>query len=69
MWLGTGEERWKKEATRIATLFLQWVDGCGVLLAPYTSHSMLRVLIILFASEAAPRGLLDWYEYPFWESA
>ena len=30
-------------------------------------HSACRVYVVLaiFASEAAPRGLLDWFEYPF----
>lgn len=43
MWLGTGEERWKTEAARLAELFLQWSEEHGALLAPYTSHSMPRV--------------------------
>ena len=43
MWLGTGEERWKEEASRIAELFVLWSEGHGALLAPYTSHSMPRV--------------------------
>ena len=43
MWLGTGEERWREEANRIAELFVQWSEGYGALLAPYTSHSMPRV--------------------------
>ncbi|MBV7336312.1 hypothetical protein KFU94_50375 [Chloroflexi bacterium TSY] len=43
MYLGTGEERWRTEATRIVEMFLEWFEEYGALLAPYTSHTMPRV--------------------------
>ncbi len=43
MWLGTGENRWREEAERIAENFLGWYATYGALLAPYTSHTMPRV--------------------------
>ena len=43
MYLGTGESEWKDEATRLASLFVDWHERFGALLAPYTSHSMPRV--------------------------
>ena len=43
MWLGSGDERWKLEATRIMEMFLDWRTRYGALLAPYTSHTMPRV--------------------------
>jgi hypothetical protein len=43
MWIGTGEERWRTEARKLARLYLDWFEGYGALLAPYTSHSMPRV--------------------------
>jgi hypothetical protein len=43
MWIGTGEERWREAARRLITMYLDWFDTFGALLAPYTSHSMPRV--------------------------
>ena len=43
LYLGTGAEEWKQEATRIAELFVIWQREFDALLAPYTSHSMPRV--------------------------
>ena len=53
MWLGTGEERWRDEARRIVDTFLQWADGYGALLAPYTSHSMPRVPFMISLTVAS----------------
>ena len=47
MWTGTGEERWKAEARRLAEMYLDWYDEYGALLAPYTSHSMPRVTFMI----------------------
>jgi hypothetical protein len=47
MWLGTGEERWKREAQRLVNMYLDWFDRYGALLAPYTSHSMPRVTFMI----------------------
>jgi len=46
MYLATGEERYRKEAKRIVGLFLSWFDRFGGLLAPYTDHSMPRVVFM-----------------------
>ena len=46
MWIGTGEDRWRIEARRIVDLFLAWMDAYDGLLAPYTSHSMPRVVFM-----------------------
>jgi hypothetical protein len=43
MWLGTGEQKWRNEATRIVEMFLKWQNEYRALLAPYTSHTMPRV--------------------------
>ncbi len=43
LYLGTGAAEWKREATRIAELFVHWQQEFDALLAPYTSHSMPRV--------------------------
>jgi hypothetical protein len=43
LYLGTGEERWKTESTRIVEMFLDWFGRFNALLAPYTSHTMPRV--------------------------
>ncbi|NLD74090.1 MAG: hypothetical protein GX649_15420 [Chloroflexi bacterium] len=47
LYLGTGEERWRKEAERLAELYLSWYEEYGALLAPYTSHSMPRVVFMI----------------------
>jgi len=47
LWLGTGEDRWKEEAKRIVEMFLSWSDSYDGLLAPYTSHSMPRVVFMI----------------------
>ena len=47
LWLGTGEERWKQEAQRIVEMFLDWSENYDGLLAPYTSHSMPRVVFMI----------------------
>ena len=47
MYLGTGEERWKREAQRLVAMYLDWFDQYGALLAPYTSHSMPRVTFMI----------------------
>jgi hypothetical protein len=47
MYLGTGEERWRQEAQRLVSLYLDWFDQYGALLAPYTSHSMPRVTFMI----------------------
>jgi hypothetical protein len=43
LYLGTGEERWKAESTRVIEMFLDWFERFNALLAPYTSHTMPRV--------------------------
>jgi hypothetical protein len=47
MWIGSGEDRWKAEARRLAEMYLDWHDEYGALLAPYTSHSMPRVTFMI----------------------
>lgn len=47
LWLGTGETRWKQEAKRIVEMFLSWQSDYDGLLAPYTSHSMPRVVFMI----------------------
>lgn len=47
MYLGTGEERWRQEAKRLAEMYLDWYEQYGALLAPYTSHSMPRVVFMI----------------------
>jgi hypothetical protein len=47
LWLGTGDERWQKEARRLVDLFLTWFETYNALLAPYTSHSMPRVVFMI----------------------
>jgi len=46
MYLATGEERYRVEAKRIADLFVSWYGKFGGLLAPYTDHSMPRVVFM-----------------------
>ena len=47
MWIGTGEDRWKAEARRLAEMYLEWYEDYGALLAPYTSHTMPRVTFMI----------------------
>jgi len=47
MYLGTGEEKWLAEARRLANMYLDWYEQYGALLAPYTSHSMPRVVFMI----------------------
>jgi len=47
MALATGEERFKREARRLVDLFLSWDQLYGGMLAPYTSHSMPRVVFMI----------------------
>ncbi|MFN2285275.1 MAG: beta-L-arabinofuranosidase domain-containing protein, partial [Anaerolineae bacterium] len=47
MWIGTGEDRWRDEARKLVTMYLDWFDRYGALLAPYTSHSMPRVTFMI----------------------
>ena len=47
MYLGTGEDRWRQEAQRLAEMYLDWYEQYGALLAPYTSHSMPRVVFMI----------------------
>jgi hypothetical protein len=47
MWIGTGEEKWRQEALRLVELFLGWVKAYDGLLAPYTYHSMPRVVFMI----------------------
>lgn len=47
LWLGTSDARWKQEAKRIVEMFLSWSDIYDGLLAPYTSHSMPRVVFMI----------------------
>lgn len=47
MALATGEERFHREARRIVDLFLSWEEMYGGMLAPYTSHSMPRVVFMI----------------------
>jgi len=47
MWLGTGAEKWQIEARRLVDMFLSWSDQYYGLLAPYTSHSMPRVVFMI----------------------
>ncbi len=46
MYLGTGEREYREEAARIAELFIRWHGKFGGLLAPYTDHSMPRVVFM-----------------------
>ncbi len=46
MFLATGEEKYRKEARRIVELFIEWNEKYGGLLAPYTDHSMPRVVFM-----------------------
>ena len=61
MWIGTGEDRWRDEARKLVTMYLDWFDRYGALLAPYTSHSMPRVpfMISLTANSFARYLLID----------
>jgi hypothetical protein len=47
MWIGTGEDRYKVEARRLAGMYLDWYEEYGALLASYTSHSMPRVTFMI----------------------
>ncbi len=47
MFLGTGEERYRAEAKRLVDMYVDWFDRYGALLAPYTSHSMPRVVFMI----------------------
>ena len=47
MALATGEERFKAEARRLVDLFLSWDQLYGGMLAPYTSHTMPRVVFMI----------------------
>jgi len=47
MYLGTGEEKYRAEARRLVDMYLDWFDRYGALLAPYTSHSMPRVVFMI----------------------
>ncbi len=47
MYLGTGEQKWRDEADRLVNMYLRWFDEYGALLAPYTSHSMPRVVFMI----------------------
>ena len=47
MALATGEERFKAEAKRLVDLFLSWDQMYGGMLAPYTSHTMPRVVFMI----------------------
>jgi len=47
MALATGEERFRAEARRLVDLFLSWEELYGGMLAPYTSHSMPRVVFMI----------------------
>jgi len=61
MWIGTGEARWRDEAHKLVTMYLDWFDRYGALLAPYTSHSMPRVpfMISLTANSFARYLLIE----------
>ncbi len=47
MALATGEERFRAESRRLVDLFLSWEELYGGMLAPYTSHSMPRVVFMI----------------------
>ena len=47
MALATGEERFTAEASRLVDLFLSWDQMYGGMLAPYTSHTMPRVVFMI----------------------
>ncbi len=47
MGLATGEQRFKDEARRLVDLFLAWDQMYGGMLAPYTSHTMPRVVFMI----------------------
>jgi hypothetical protein len=61
LWLGTAEEKWRVEATRLVDMYLDWYERYGALLAPYTSHSMPRVtfMIALTANSFARYLLIE----------
>ncbi len=55
----TGEERFLREAKRIADQLVMWHGQLGGMLAPYTSHSMPRVpFMISIAANSLARYLL-----------
>jgi hypothetical protein len=59
MWLATGDARFKAEAKRIAGLLVRWHRKYGSLLAPYTDHSMPRVVFMnAIAANSLARYLL-----------
>jgi hypothetical protein len=47
MALATGEERFRTAARRLIDLFLDWDQMFGGMLAPYTSHTMPRVVFMI----------------------
>jgi len=47
LYLGTADEKWRSEAKRLVDMYLDWYDQYGALLAPYTSHSMPRVVFMI----------------------
>lgn len=47
MYLGTGDEIYRAEAKRLVDLYVGWLAEYGGLLAPYTSHSMPRVVFMI----------------------
>jgi hypothetical protein len=54
----TGEARFIDESARIVDLFIAWRAEFGGLLAPYTSHTMVRVPFMI---AVAARGLLRYH--------
>jgi hypothetical protein len=61
MALATGQDRYRSEARRLVELFMSWDQLFGGMLAPYTSHTMPRVvfMISLTVNSIARYLLLD----------
>lgn len=54
----TGDERYLAESARLVELFMGWQAEFGGLLAPYTSHTLVRVPFMI---AVAARGLLRYH--------
>jgi hypothetical protein len=54
----TREERFLTESARLVEMFMAWRDEFGGLLAPYTSHTLVRVPFMI---AVAARGLLRYH--------
>ena len=60
MALATGEERFSTEASRLVELFMSWDQLFGGMLAPYTSHTMPRVVFMISLTINSIARYLRW---------